>query len=509
MNQDPFYVTTAIPYPNDRPHVGFMYEIVAADVVARSHRMRGEDVHFLTGLDENSQTILDKAKKMEMEPGTYCDQLADSYIKILKGIGISNDSFVRTTEERHHLACQSLWKRLESAGDIYKGHYEGWYCDSCNNYWEEKDLLDGNCPEHGTKPKRLKEDNYFFALSKWQERLEQFLADNPNFILPVSRRHEVEGILKEGLRDVSFSRANRNWGVPVPGDSSQVMYVWADALVNYITDLGYGSGNAKMKYWPANIHFVGKDIIRFHCLIWPAMLMAAGLEAPRTIAVHGFLSFGGQKISKSAGNVIYAEDITKEFGVDPVRYYLMAETPYGQDGNFTREGLTGRYNADLANDLGNLLNRCQGMAQKYFGGKIPPAGSDALPGEKELIESANMAVTESLAKLDVFDFSGALVSILNPVKRANKMIEETAPWKRIKEGDAAGVGRLLHLLHETLRQTAVLLSPFMPNSSPRIWEGLGLDPSSMPGYSGLSWNPTAEGLTLPKPEALFPRIEKK
>ncbi len=507
-----YYLTTAIPYPNDRPHIGFFQEIVVTDCVARFRRLDGRRVWFLTGNDENSANIVDKAKEQGVTPQEFCDDMAAEYQRAWKELGISNDDFICTTEERHRAACHEIIKRMHEAGDVYKGKYEGWYCESCNNYFTEKELEDGLCPAHKSKPKFLSEENYFFGLSKYSDKLEKLIRENEDFIRPKARRNEVLGIIKEGLRDVSISRARTDWGTPfLPLDDEQVIYVWVDALINYISALGFGGDHQeKMKlYWPADLHIIGKDIIRFHCLLWPAMLMSAGLEVPQRIFVHGFMTLEGRKMSKTLGNFIYAEDVCKEFGADAVKYFLLREYSFGGDGDFSRKGLIARINSDLANDLGNLLNRSLNMMHKYFQGKIEDPGLKEGPQEQELRELALSILPAVRQAMDKMETNSALATIWTMVRRANKYVEEKAPWNLHKQGNAAELQQVMYYLLESLRFLAILVSPFMPRAAEAMWKQLALGQAwqevdfSQLGEWGCSPSPHRVG----KPEALFPRIE--
>jgi methionyl-tRNA synthetase len=405
-------------------------------------------------------------------------------------------------------------RRMQEAGDIYRGKYEGWYCESCNNYFTEKELEDELCPAHKTKPKLLSEENYFFRLSNYQERLERYISEHPEFIRPEVRRNEVLGILKEGLRDVSISRARSDWGTPfMPLDDKQVIYVWVDALINYISALGFGGEqDAKMKqFWPADLHIIGKDIIRFHCLIWPAMLWSAGLETPKQIFAHGFMTLEGKKMSKTQGNFVYAEDICKEFGVDAVKYFLLREYSFSADGDFNRQSLINRINSDLANDLGNLLNRSLNMMHKYFQGEIKDPGLPEGAPEKELREMALQVLPQVEAAVEKLEFNVALETIWGVVRRANKYVEEKAPWNLSKQGATDELQQAMYYLLEAMRFIVILITPFIPGAGEAMWGQLALKGKwSEANFAMLKdWGGTASPHTVGKAEVLFPRIEDK
>lgn len=506
-----FYITTPIYYVNNVPHIGHAYCTIAADVMARYHRMSGDEVFFLTGTDEHGQNIERIAAEKGVPEKEYCDNIAARFMSLWKKLEISNDYFVRTTDERHKSAAQKLFQAVYDAGDVYKAHYESWYCTPCERFFTEKELLEGNrCPIHELPVEWVKEDNYFFKLSKYQDKLLKFIEDNPDFIQPESRRNEVLSIVRSGLEDRSISRSTVNWGIPVPIDPDDVLYVWIDALSNYITAIGYGDDAETMeRYWPADIHLIGKEILWFHAIIWPAFLMSAGLPLPKQIFGHGWLTKGGKKLSKTAGNIIDPDELIDEFGIDAVRYFFLREYTFGSDGDFTREAFIHRLNGDLANDLGNLLNRTLSMVKQNFGDTVPepkgaPAGHD-----EELVETALGIIQRVRPHIDKLAFSNALEIIWELVRRANKYIDESAPWQLAKEPSSKDrLATVLYNCVESLRFLAILVMPFMPRASRRILEQIGL-----PGKAGeltfadLEWGKMPSGVTLGKVEPIFPRIE--
>ncbi|RKY05511.1 methionine--tRNA ligase [Candidatus Poribacteria bacterium] len=504
-----FYVTTPIYYVNAPPHIGHAYTTMAADVVARHRRLAGDDVFFLTGTDEHGQNIERIAKEHGMPEQKYCDMIAAEFKRMWGKLNISNDYFIRTTDERHMRAVQKFFRAIYEAGDIYKGHYEGWYCVRCERFYDEDELdEDKNCPIHGLPVEWVKEENYFFALSKYRDRLLKHIEENPDFIQPESRRNEVLSLLEEGLEDVSISRSTVKWGVPVPIDPSQTIYVWMDALCNYISAIGYGDDEETFKrYWPADLHLIGKEILRFHAIMWPAMLMSAGLPLPRRIFAHGWLTKEGKKLSKTTGNIIDIDGLVERFGVDPVRYFFLREFSFGKDGDYTDQAFITRYNADLANDLGNLLNRTLGLARKHFDSVPHPSR----PGEHD-DEIRDMAIEThrlSAEKLDRLAFDEALETIWNFVRRLNKYIQQTEPWRlAAEEGTRDRAGTIIYNCLEGLRFISVMIYPFMPETSLKIREQIGLRGEMDEDYSSLeSWGRLKPGLPLGEPKPLFPRIK--
>ncbi|MBQ7039899.1 MAG: methionine--tRNA ligase [Clostridia bacterium] len=474
MNKEKFYITTAIAYTSRKPHVGNTYEVVLTDAIARYKRQKGYDVYFLTGTDEHGIKIQEIADKAGISPQEYVDEVAGEIRKIWDLMGSSYDKFIRTTDDYHVKTVQKIFKKFYDQGDIYKSEYEGMYCVPCETFFTESQLKDGKCPDCGRDVEKAKEEAYFFKMSKYQDRLLEYIESHPEFIQPESRKREmVNNFLKPGLQDLCVSRTSFTWGVPVEFDEKHVVYVWIDALSNYITALGYapdGSDELFNKYWPADVHVIGKDILRFHTIYWPIMLMALDLTLPKQVLGHPWLLFANDKMSKSKGNVIYADDLVEFFGVDAVRYYLLHEMPYANDGNITYETIIARFNSELANVLGNLVNRTVAMNNKYFDGVIQAPGvKDAL--DDELISCANDTVKNVYAKMDEYHVAEALDEIWNLLRRSNKYIDETAPWVLAKdEASKERLGTVLYNLLECIRISAALLTPFMPETAEKIRE---------------------------------------
>jgi len=467
-----FYISTAIAYTSGKPHIGNTYEIVLADAIARFKRLKGYDVYFQTGTDEHGVKIEEKAREAGITPKEFVDDIASQIKDIWDLMNTSYDKFVRTTDPNHEKVVQHIFKKMYDQGDIYKGEYKGLYCTPCESFWTDSQLVDGKCPDCGREVQEQSEEAYFFKLSKYQERLEKYIEENPDFIQPVARRNEMlNNFIKPGLQDLCVSRTSFTWGIPVDFDSKHVVYVWLDALTNYITNIGYDVDNETeqfKKYWPADVHLIGKDIIRFHTIYWPCFLWSLGLELPKKVFGHPWLLTNEDKMSKSKGNVIYADDLVDKFGVDAVRYYLLHEIPFSSDGNITYDLLIERINSDLANVLGNLVQRTISMANKYFNGKISNKNVVDVMDEKFInsINSMDSLVTEKMDNLQVSD---AISEIFNVLRLSNKYIDETTPWLLAKEEDKRDrLETVLYNLLESIRVSAVLLFPFLPDTSNEI-----------------------------------------
>ncbi|MEN6413806.1 MAG: methionine--tRNA ligase [Veillonellales bacterium] len=510
MEKKPFYITTPIYYPSDKLHIGHAYCTTIADSIARYKRLAGFDVFFLTGSDEHGQKIQRKAQENGITPLQYVDRIVASFQNLWRKLNISHDDFIRTTETRHREVVQAIFQKIYDQGDIYKAAYEGWYCTPCETFWLERQLEDGKCPDCHRPVEMLQEESYFFRMSKYQDRLLKFIEENPDFIQPVSRRNEMINFIKGGLEDLCVSRTTFDWGIPVPFDTKHVVYVWFDALVNYITAAGYLHDRDKFaKYWPADLHLVGKEIVRFHSIIWPIILMALGVELPKKVYGHGWLIVEGDKMSKSKGNVIDPIGLIDEFGADAIRYYLLREITLGMDGNFSRDALINRINADLANDLGNLLHRTLNMIGRFNHGIIEAPGA-SVPLDQELIKLARDTAAGYEKFMDAMDINDAIKQVWALIGRTNKYIDETSPWALAK--DPAKKDRLntvLYNLAETLRIVAILISPFMPGTSPRIWAQLGIktDFTQVSLADAQAWGRLSAGTKVAKPEPIFPRIE--
>ncbi|MFJ6211422.1 methionine--tRNA ligase [Lysinibacillus sp. NPDC092081] len=510
-----FYITTPIYYPSGKFHIGTAYTTVASDTIARYKRLRGYDVRFLTGMDEHGQKIQEKAAEAGKHPQEYVNEIADAAKKLWALMDISYDDFIQTTQERHTKTVEKIFQKFLDNGDIYKGEYEGWYCTPCESFFTETQLVDGNCPDCGRPVHKVKEESYFFNMKKYADRLLAYYEENLGFIEPESRKNEmINNFIKPGLEDLSVSRTSFDWGIKVPGDPKHVIYVWVDALTNYITSLGYLSEDETLfnKYWPADVHVVGKDIVRFHTIYWPIFLMALDLPLPKKVFAHGFIMMKDGKMSKSKGNVIYPEMLIERYGLDATRYFLLRELPFGSDGVFSPESFVERTNFDLANDLGNLLNRTISMINKYFDGIIPTENLQSTEFDtalKEQAESVRIKYEESMEKMQ---FSVVLADIWTLVSRTNKYIDETQPWVLAKEeSDQPKLGAVMRNLAESLHQIAVMLQPFMTSTPKRIIEQLGLDDKF------LAWE-TIEtfGNTIPanikvveKGIPIFPRLESE
>ncbi len=511
MEKEKFYLTTAIAYTSRKPHIGNTYEVVLADAVARFKRYQGFDVFFLTGTDEHGQKIQQLAEENKISPKDYVDNISGEIKNIWNLMNSSYDKFIRTTDDYHVEAVQKIFNKLYEKGDIYKSSYEGWYCTPCESFWTDTQLKDGKCPDCNREVHKEHEEAYFFKMSKYQERLEKYINDNPDFIQPESRKKEmINNFIKPGIQDLCVSRSTFDWGIPVDFDSKHVVYVWLDALTNYITALGYspdGSSELYDKYWPADVHIIGKDILRFHTIYWPIFLMALDLPLPKKVFGHPWLLNGEDKMSKSLGNVIYADDLVKEFGVDAVRYYLLREMPYGQDGTITYEKIINSYNTDLANTLGNLVNRTASMITKYFGGVIPEKGQET-EFDKSLAETAIIARNEAIAYMTDYKTADALESIFKIAQRANKYIDETMPWVLAKdEGKKEVLKTVMYNLAEAIRFSASLLSSFMPETAEKISAQLSFDDISLESIEKFGY--LKGGKEIPEAKPLFARIDSE
>ncbi|ARD49703.1 methionine--tRNA ligase [Sporosarcina sp. P33] len=507
-----FYITTPIYYPSGKFHIGTAYTTIASDAMARYKRLRGYDVRFLTGMDEHGQKIQEKAEEEGMTPLKYVDGIADIAKDLWKLMDISYDDLIRTTEDRHKVVVEKIFQKFLDNGDIYKGKYDGWKCVPCESYFTESQLTDGNCPDCGRPVHRVEEESYFFNMKKYADRLLAYYEENPTFIEPESRKNEmINNFIKPGLEDLSVSRMSFDWGIKVPGDPKHVIYVWVDALTNYITALGYMSDDDSLfkKYWPADVHVVGKDIVRFHTIYWPIFLMALDLPLPKKVFAHGFIMMKDGKMSKSKGNVVYPEMLVERYGLDATRYFLLRELPFGQDGVFSPEAFVERINYDLANDLGNLLNRTISMINKYFDGEILTEGLIPTEFDATLREMIQQTVTKYEQSMEKMQFSVVLGDVWALISRTNKYIDETAPWVLAKsEEDRMKLASVMYHLALSLHQTAVLLQPFMTNAPKQMIEQLGLSADS------LRWDTLQDGYTIPagttvikKGVPIFPRLD--
>jgi methionyl-tRNA synthetase len=513
MSDQVFYVTTPIYYVNDVPHLGHAYTTVAADFIARFRRLQGRAAHFLTGTDEHGQKVLRSAEAKGLTPEEWTDQMIPRWTAVWDALHISNDDFIRTTEDRHEGPVQSFVQALHDRGHIYKGTYKGLYCVGCEAFKQPEELVDGKCPDHGIEPEVVEEENYFFRLSDFRERLIDLYEKDPRFVMPETRRNEVLGKVRQGLDDLSISRVSFDWGVPIPWDVKHVIYVWIDALQNYITAVGYGRDEEMLKrIWPADIHFIGKDILWFHSVIWPAMLMALDLPLPKTVYAHGFLRVGGEKMSKSRLTGISPHDLIATFGADGYRYYFLREISFGQDGNFSWESMIARYNSDLANDYGNLASRVLSMIGRYLDGLIPdpPSESELTGAELLLREAQAKAFADMERAVDEIDPTEALKAAWSFVRKANVYVEEVAPWALAKdEGQRRRLEIALYTLADALRLLALITSPVTPVAADRLWERLGFGDSASKHTLADDgrWDLLAAGTKVQTGDPLFPRLE--
>jgi len=502
-----FYITTAIDYVNSAPHLGTAYEKIAADAIARYKRRQGFDTFFLMGVDEHSLNVERSARRQGVNPQAYCDQMAKKFKDTWAMLNISFNRFIRTTQPEHIKAVQHFINLMYKKGDLYKGWYKGWYCENCEAFLKENDLIDGKCPVHKTVPQWIEEENYYFSLSKYQNLILEHIKKNPLFIQPETRRNEVINIIENGLDNISISRASTKWGIPLPFDAKQVVYVWVDALINYFSGIEYPNNKEYFnKYWPCDLHIIGKDITRFHCIIWPAMLMSADMPLPKSVFAHGFLYLNKEKMSKTKGTVIDPLEIAGKFGPDTIRYFLLREMPFGKDGEFTWKKFLARYRSDLANDIGNLLHRALNMIYKYNEGKIYKG---VIRSSRNIRDEIKETVAKYKGYMEKYQLSQALSGIWVMVNSLNKYIEETSPWALKKQARIPELNCALYNLAEAIRIIGILIEPFMPQTSADIWRQIGF-PNGIPEmeFEELSqWGMIQDGHSIGKAYLLFPKTD--
>ncbi len=511
MKNQKFYITTAIPYMNAKLHLGQVYEFILADVMARFHRLLGYDTFFLTGSDEHGQKIYKSATSKGVSPQEYVDTMVEDMKRILKLYNISNSSFVRTTDKSHEKVVQGILSMLKDNGDIYKDSYEGWYCVVDENFLLDSQLEDGKCPQCGRDVEKIKEENYFFKLSSYQDRLIEHIERNPGFVIPETRKNEVLGLLKQGLKDISISRTAVTWGIPIPFDPGQYSYVWVDALINYISALGFSLEDDGLfkKYWPADHHHIGKDILKFHAVIWPALLMSIGVDLPEHVVVHGWVMKGEEKLSKSKGITLDPDEMADIYGVDAIRYFFTREISFGLDGSFTEDAMQKRYNADLSNDFGNLVSRSVAMIEKYRGGVVPEGDG----GDKHLKNKWEKTRSTAVDNIKAFNYAECLITIWDFINAANKYIEDSKPWEMAKNPDEANIKQLdtiLYSLAESIRLSTILAFPFMPGVCKKVFNQLGIKENLEDANlddTGI-WGYYKGGTQIGEREILFPRIEE-